>query len=179
MRPKNQHSFDSSARSDQAVIFVDYDNLYSILKAQSSRQDASTRYAEEILDEVRRYLEEGDDTPTIMARAYADYGTLPGANGADIQASLDRNAVEPVFTPIGLQSNASELRLCVDATTLLAERGDLQTFVIVTGDRPYLPLVRRIRSRAAARSWPRSIRPAPTTPLPSLKRTSTSTPATC
>ena len=58
--PYRNNGADSPVSSlDQAAIFVDYDNLYSILEAQSSSGHPS-EYASEIFDEVRRYLEEGD-----------------------------------------------------------------------------------------------------------------------
>jgi hypothetical protein len=133
------------SRRDTAALFVDYDNLHTILRAQSARGAAPGSYATEILDEVRRYLEEGDDTPTIFGRAYADYASLPEAD--DVQRALHHRGVNPVFTPGEAQANAAEVQLSLDVSRLLAERPDLQTFVIVTGDRPYLPLVRRVREQ--------------------------------
>jgi len=135
----------TAAASDQAAIVVDYDNLYAILEAQSSQKHHPSEYASEIIDEVRRYLEEGDDTPTILSRAYADYAQLPDGDGAKLQSLLYREGIEPVTTPASIQGNTSELRLCLDVCSLLYDRPDLGTIVIVTGDRPYLPLVRRIR----------------------------------
>ena len=139
--------FSSSAggSSDQAAIFVDYGNLYAVLESQSSDRHHSSEFASEILDEVRRYLEEGDDTPTILSRAYADFSALPDGRGAKLQSLLYRDGVEPVMTPESIQGNTGELRLCLDVCSTLHERPDLQTIVVVTGDRPYLPLVRRIR----------------------------------
>jgi len=139
--------FSSSAggSSDQAAIFVDYGNLYAVLESQSSDRHHSSEFASEILDEVRRYLEEGDDTPTILSRAYADFSALPDGRGAKLQSLLYRDGVEPVMTPESIQGNTGELRLCLDVGSTLHERPDLQTIVIVTGDRPYLPLVRRVR----------------------------------
>ena len=131
--------------SDQAAIFVDYDNLFSILESQSSDRHHSSEYASEILSEVRRYLEEGDDTPTLLSRAYADFAGLPDGDGAKLQSLLYRDGVDPVMTPGVVQDNASELRLCLDVCSVLHERPDVRTVVLVTGDRPYLPLVRQIR----------------------------------
>ena len=146
MTHRNNHRSPSTPRSDQAAIFVDYDNLHDILRAQSSRGGSASGYALEILDEVRRYLEEGDDTPTIIARAYADYTRLPERNGLDIQDRLYDAGVEPVYASSATQSNGSELSLAVDAATLCADRADVGTVVLITGDRPYVPLVRKIQN---------------------------------
>jgi hypothetical protein len=146
MAHRNNHRSPSTPRSDQAAIFVDYDNLHDILRAQSSRGGSASGYALEILDEVRRYLEEGDDTPTIIARAYADYTRLPERDGLDIQDRLYEAGVEPVYASSATQSNGSELSLAVDAATLCAARADVGTIVLITGDRPYVPLVRKIQN---------------------------------
>lgn len=139
------NSFSESSRPNKAATFVDYDNLYTILNEQSGNDDRPEEFAEEILSEVRRYLSEGDNTPTILGRAYADYGHLPTSNTASIQEALHQTGVEPVVTPIGFQGNTSELQLCLDVMELLTGSSPVHTIVIVTGNRPYLPLVRRIR----------------------------------
>lgn len=134
-------------RSERAGMFVDYENLYSVLTAQSSKNRQTSTYATEILDEVARYLEEGDDTPTIYGRAYGPFDVLHGTEDADVPSTLHSMGVEPVYVASAMQGNTSEIRLTVEVTKFLKERVDVQTIVIVTGDRPYLPLVRTIRER--------------------------------
>ena len=126
-------------------MFVDYENLYSVLTSQSSKSKKVSTYATEILDEVARYLEEGDDTPTIYGRAYGPFDVLHDTQDADVPSSLHRLGIEPVYEASAMQGNTSEIRLTVEATRFLEERADVRTIVIVTGDRPYLPLVRTIR----------------------------------
>lgn len=139
------NSFSESSSQNKAATFVDYDNLYTILNDQSGGEDRPEAFAREILSEVRRYLSEGDNTPTILGRAYADFGSLPTTNAASIQEALHRSGVEPVVTPTGFQGNTSELQLCLDVMDLLNSGTPARTIVIVTGNRPYLPLVRRLR----------------------------------
>jgi len=136
----------TAASADRAAIFIDYDNLYHTLRNQSSRGGSAADYTFEIFNEVRRYLEEGDDTPTIFARAFADFVRLPDGGGLDVQDRLYREGIDPVFTPTNAQSNASELKLCIDAVTVLNQQAEAQTIVIITGDRSYVPLVRSVRS---------------------------------
>lgn len=131
----------------KAAMFVDYDNLYTILNSQSERDRPTSAYADEIFEEVRRYLEEGDDTPTIYGRAYGTFDSLLNDQDSQIPSALHRAGIDPVHVPSGMQDNSSEVRLTLDVTHLLARRSDLQTVVIVTGNRPYLPLVRWIREQ--------------------------------
>lgn len=165
----HRHSSHGSSvvTTDQAVIFVDYDNLYHTLRNQSSRGGSAADYTFEIFNEVRRYLEEGDDTPTILARAYADFVNLPDGGGLDVQDRLYSEGIDPVITPAGMQGNASELTLCIDAATLMCERSDVGTVVVITGDRSYVPLVRSIRS-SGRRALVAAVNPPPPGATPSL-----------
>ena len=128
-------------------MFVDYENLYSVLTSQSSTDSKTGEYASEILEEVRRYLEEGDDTPTIFGRAYGPFDVLLDTEDSGVPSTLHRLGVEPVYVPAAMQGNTSELQLAIEVTQFLAERPDVQTIVLVTGDRPFLPLARRIREQ--------------------------------
>ncbi|PEN14767.1 NYN domain-containing protein [Longibacter salinarum] len=157
----------SAAASDRAAIFVDYDNLYRTLRAQSNRGGSAADYTFEIFNEVRRYLEEGDDTPTTLAHAYADFVNLPDGGGLDVQDRLYSEGVDPVLTPAHAQANASELALCIDAATLLSERPDIGTVVIITGDRSFVPLVRSIRN-SGRRALVAAVNPPPPGSTPSL-----------
>ncbi len=128
-------------------MFVDYDNLHSVLTTQSSTDQRTSTYTFEILNEVRRYLEEGDDTPTILGRAYGAFDTRLKAEEGDVPSRLYRSGFEPKYVSNETQRNASEIQLTLDASQFLLERSDVQMVVIVTGNRPYLPLARRIREQ--------------------------------
>jgi len=157
----------NAGTSDRAAIFVDYDNLYHTLRDLSSRGGSAADYTFEIFNEVRRYLEEGDDTPTILATAYADFVNLADGGGLHVQDRLYSEGIDPVLTPSEPQVNASELSLCIDATSLLAERGDIGTIVIITGDRSFVPLVRSIRN-SGRRALVAAVTPPPAGSTPSL-----------
>ncbi|PEN04956.1 NYN domain-containing protein [Longimonas halophila] len=134
------------SRPQRAALFVDYDNVYTVLHAQDTER-APHALAMRIIDKVRRYLEEGDDTPTVFARAYADFATLPNAEPGEAESELYEQGFAPQTTPTAVQLNASEQHLTADVIHLLHERPDITSIVIVTGDRPYLPLARAIRER--------------------------------
>jgi hypothetical protein len=137
----------NTARSERAAMFVDYENLYSVLTSQSSKNKKTGDYASEILDEVIRYLEEGDDTPTIYGRAYGPFDVLLDTEDSGVPSSLHRMGIDPHYVPSAMQGNTSEIQLTLEVAQFLQERPDVQTIVIVTGDRPYLPLVRTIREQ--------------------------------
>lgn len=128
-------------------MFVDFGNLYSVLTSQSSKDSKTGEYATEILEEVRRYLEEGDDTPTIFGRAYGPFDVLLNTEDSGVPSTLHRLGLNPTYVPAAMQGNTSELQLTIEVTQFLTERPDVQTVVLVTGDRPFLPLVRTIREQ--------------------------------
>lgn len=128
-------------------MFVDYENLYSVLTSQSSKDSKTGEYATEILEEVRRYLEEGDDTPTIFGRAYGPFDVLLNTEDSGVPSTLHRLGLNPTYVPAAMQGNTSELQLTIEVTQFLTDRPDVQTVVLVTGDRPFLPLVRTIREQ--------------------------------
>jgi len=150
-------------------MFVDYDNLYTILKSQSTRDHSTSAYAEEIFEEVRRYLEEGDDTPTIFGRAFGSFDTLLDDEDTEAPSALHRRGIEPVQVPTagGMQENAAEVRLTIELTHFVTQRADVKTLVIVTGNRPYQPLVRWIREQGC-RPLVAAVNPPQTADSPSF-----------
>ena len=163
----NKKYTSDAAPPSQAAMFVDYDNLYSILKSQSDRNHSPSEYAEEIFEEVRRYLEEGDDTPTIYGRAYGAFDTGFDTSDRPVPSALHRRGIEPVHVPKDMQENTAEVRLTLELTHFLDQRPDVQTVVIVTGNRPYLPLVRWIREQGC-RPLVAAVNPPQTADSPSF-----------
>jgi len=140
-------SLSTDAQARRAGMFADYDNLHSVLMSQSSTDTPTSTYVLEILDEVRRYLEEGDDTPTIFGRAYGAFDTRFKADDEEVPSRLYRNGFKPTYVSSEAQRNASEIQLTIDTTRFVRERPDVETIVLVTGNRPYLPLARWIREQ--------------------------------
>ena len=128
-----------------AAILVDYDNLHTYLTRHSRSSNAiPDELIAELLDEVRRYLYGRDYKQPAFFHAYADFSTLEG-DGLYIQQSLARQGQVPRFVSTGNDPNAPELQLFVDALELLFTRSDIQTFVLVTGDRIPLPLIQKLK----------------------------------
>ena len=151
----------SRAAEQRAAIFVDYENLFGHLYSRTGPRARPDELISELLDELRRYLLEEARTQTAMITAYADFSEMHG-NGQFIQRGLYLHGIEPRFVPASLQRNAAEIQLVVDAIELLYTRQDVRTFVMVTGDRPYLPLVQQFK-RHSCRSLIATFMPPPST----------------
>ncbi|MEL6617053.1 MAG: NYN domain-containing protein, partial [Bacteroidota bacterium] len=53
---------------------------------------------------------------------------------------------DPVFVPATMHRNTSDLQLAVDAIEIREGRPEIDTFVLVTGDRDYVPVVHSLLS---------------------------------
>lgn len=139
----NQSPRPDSPPRQQAAVFVDYDNLLDVIRAEHSGDKYPDEYAAEILTEAQRYIKNRNNLPVSIARAYADFGALDD-DAPYVQRGLKRDGFEPRYVPSDLQRNAVELQLALDAVQTIDQRGAVNTVVLISGDRPYLPLIRRI-----------------------------------
>ncbi|NBC17768.1 MAG: NYN domain-containing protein [Bacteroidetes bacterium] len=150
-----------SAPPQRAAVFVDYENLHYKMAQRVGQRDHPDELITEMLDELRRYLQEENATQTAIVTAYADFSDLKG-NGQYIQRALYMQGIETRFVPATLQRNAAEIQLCVDAIDTVHNRPDIQMFVLVTGDRPYLPVVQQFK-RYGRLALVASLNPPPST----------------
>ncbi len=126
---------------DSAALFVDYDDLYQAL----SRQVGDAHEAiERLVRSVSTSICTRSGVEVVSARAYADFSVFD--SGSTIQHDLTQMGCDPIFTDSTVQLNAPELQLCVDAVRVGANRPEIGLFVVVTGNRPYLPLLKHLRA---------------------------------
>lgn len=128
------------SRNDVAV-FIDFENVYVGVR---DKLDANPNF--EII--MERCNELGR---CILARAYADWYRYPR-----ITSALYANNIEPMYVPTYYYDkdagrtgrpikNSADMNLCIDAMRTLFMMPGLKTFVLVTGDRDFIPLVHAIR----------------------------------
>ena len=113
------------------ALFIDFDNV--ALGARDSRQRFDVRLL------MQRVLEKGK---VIVKRAYADWHFYK-----EHMTPLHEAAIELIEVPtprIG-GKNSADIRLVVDAIDLCYAKGHIDTFVIVSGDSDFSPLVSKLR----------------------------------
>ena len=131
-------------QDSRAAVYVDYENLFAYVHGRIGGRGRPDELISELLDQLHRYIGEELRTQTALTSAYADFSEMHG-NGQYVQRSLYMRGIEPRFVPAALQRNAAEIQLCIDAIETLHNRPDVRSFVIVTGDRLYLPLVQHFK----------------------------------
>ncbi|HPF71830.1 MAG TPA: NYN domain-containing protein, partial [Candidatus Krumholzibacteria bacterium] len=113
------------------ALFIDFDNV--ALGARDARQ----RFDIKLL--LQRVLEKGK---IIVKRAYADWHYYK-----EHMSPLHEAAIELIEIPMPRISgkNSADIRLVVDAMDLCYSKDHIDTFVIVSGDSDFSPLVSKLR----------------------------------
>jgi uncharacterized LabA/DUF88 family protein len=95
----------------------------------------------------------------IVRRAYAPFNVFRSLElgGKDyylqhLPALLMEQGIEPIQVfryPGGGHKNAADMRLAMDATSLLSTRAGIEQAILVTGDADFIPLALELRTRGA------------------------------
>ncbi len=113
------------------AIFIDFENLALGFQNRRDRFDI-----ERVLE---RLVEKGK---IVAKKAYADWSRFGQYTGA-----LHEAAIELIEIPRRAQTgkNSADIRLCVDAMDLAYSKDHIDTFVIVSGDSDFSPLVSKLK----------------------------------
>ena len=121
----------SQERETNLALFIDFDNV--ALGARDARQ----RFDVKLL--LQRVLEKGK---IIVKKAYADWHYYK-----EHMTPLHEAAIELIEIPMPRISgkNSADIKLVVDAMDLCYSKDHIDTFVIVSGDSDFSPLVSKLR----------------------------------
>ena len=120
-----------NSQENNLALFVDFDNV-----ALGAR-DAGVRIDIHVM--LQRLLEKGK---IIVKRAYADW-----SHYKEYMTELHGEGIELIEIPRPAMTgkNSADIRLVVDAMDLCHGKAHLDTFVIVSGDSDFSPLVAKLR----------------------------------
>lgn len=105
------------------AVFVDYDN-----------QQLDVFALIELLRERGR---------VVIRRAYADWVTKQSYRKAVVQAGFELIDCPKITAT---HKNAADIRLAVDCLSISYENDDIETYVFVTGDVDFVPLINKLRT---------------------------------
>lgn len=113
------------------AIFIDFENLALGFSKGRDRFD--------IQRVLERLVEKGK---VVVKKAYADWARFPQYTQA-----LHESAIELIEIPKRSQTgkNSADIRLCVDAIDMAYSKDHITTFVIVSGDSDFSPLVSKLK----------------------------------
>ncbi len=114
------------------AVFIDFENLALGFKGKRDRRF-------DIQKVLERLVEKGK---LIVKKAYADW-----ADYSDYKKPLHEAAIELIEIPKRAMAgkNSADIRLCVDALDLCYSKEHIDTFVIVSGDSDFSPLVSKLK----------------------------------
>ena len=115
-----------------AAVFCDFENL-----ALGVEQDKKGRFEIELV--LKRLLERGR---IVFKRAYCDWTRFKG-----FMDEFHRRGFEMVDIPSSKVSgkNSADIRMVVDAIDLCYSKSHIDTFVLLTGDSDFSPLVSKLK----------------------------------
>ena len=113
------------------AVFIDFENLALGFQGRRDRFD--------IARVLERLVEKGK---IVVKKAYADWSRF-----GNYTAPLHEAAIELIEIPRRPQTgkNSADIRLCVDAMDLAYSKDHIDTFVIVSGDSDFSPLVSKLK----------------------------------
>ncbi|MGE3174938.1 MAG: NYN domain-containing protein [Planctomycetota bacterium] len=125
-----------------AAVFVDFENLFSSLQNRSELSGHRTRdLALTLLESLKARLRD-DGLQLVLGRSYAAFDTYPGMEVAHDLALMGFDPHYVLVAPSG--RNSADVQLTVDVCRVLYRRADIETFVIVAGDRDFIPIARQV-----------------------------------
>ncbi len=134
----------AAAASPYAAVFIDFENVYYFLKNHYLDPQDPHDYALDLVRALREALKRELGLDSLVLYAYADFDKLPsGPQGPLYLMGVDTRNV------LGTDhKNAADMQLCIDALEVLYTRPDIGTFVLVAGDRDYIPVLQHLRRQA-------------------------------
>jgi uncharacterized protein (TIGR00288 family) len=114
------------------AMFMDFENIVRGVKEAQYKQF-------EIKLVLERLVEKGK---IMVKRAYADWNRY-----AEYKRPFHEHAIELIDVPQSRYSgkNSADIRMVVDAMDLVASKGHITTFVILSGDSDFSPLVSKLK----------------------------------
>ena len=114
------------------AVLIDFENI-----AAGTEKEGLGRFkVEAVIDRVK------DKGRILVARSYADWGRFARFK----QALLQQNVTMMELTSHGMQDkNRADIAMVVDALELAFTRDYIDTFVVVSGDSDFTPLVLKMR----------------------------------
>lgn len=136
-----------------AVLLIDLENFvlsrFDHFNDESIRSEDRPSFTEDLKNLVR-HAQRMAGLPLAVRRAYADFESLR----VDPQ-DLMRQGVEPVqvfrLSGKSANKNAADMKLAMDAVSLLSSGGQFEHFVLVSGDADFIPVILELK-RAGTRS---------------------------
>ncbi|MDQ4488786.1 NYN domain-containing protein [Sinomonas sp. ASV486] len=130
---------EAAQRQGNAAVFIDLENLFG-----GYSKDVGSVPLAPIARQLLSLLHNGNRARATAIRAYANWAQPAMRSYQDDLLAHGIEAVQ-VFSFTRNVKNAADIQMCVDVLAEAQDRPWTDTFVIVSGDGGFVPLVRRLR----------------------------------
>ena len=138
------HTSIAPSNTGFAAVFLDFENVYYFFKNTFFDPPELNDHILEMLRNLRQKLSADYNLDSIVLNAYADFERLDSAP----QSALYLLGVDTKNVLGTDHKNAADMRLCIDVLEVLYTRAEISTFVLVAGDRDYIPVIQHLRRQA-------------------------------
>ncbi len=123
------------------AVFIDYENIHYYLKNNFKEPPELGSYTSEIVRNLRLKLEGELGLQVIVMNAYADFERVGGGSLGQLylMGIMSQNVLGTAH------KNAADMQMCIDLMQVVYTRSDMNTFVLVAGDRDYIPVVQHLK----------------------------------
>ncbi len=124
------------------ALFVDFENIYISFSDMVTKPLEATIH---VLTALRDELELQHDINVVLGRAYGSWEYGPAR---DALSQLSLLGIVPQYVLSRRHKSSADLKLSIDLMEVLLTRSDIACYIIVGGDRDYMPIVEKIKERA-------------------------------
>lgn len=127
-----------------AALFVDFENIFHYVRKRTVDAERTQDIVLELIRELRTHLHDTFELNCIVQYAYADFEQIE----VNAQSQLSLIGVETRNVVGTEHKNAADMRLCIDVMDTMYTRDEIDTFVLMAGDRDYIPVLQHLRKHA-------------------------------
>lgn len=126
---------------NSAAIFIDYENIHYYLSTEFSNPPEIAGYCFEIIRSLKNNYEENNNLSAIIMNAYADFERIGSGAMSNLylMGILTKNVLGTEH------KNAADMQMCIDILETMYIRTDINNFMIVAGDRDYIPVIQYLK----------------------------------
>ena len=138
------YSKSNASAGRRAAIFVDFQNLYYLSKNKAQQMLIADDLITCFLGRIDSLLGT-EEIQFTTCHVWADFGSF-GVHGQYVQRNLYLNGVTPCFIPSGQYRIPADMQIAIDVMDTIYIRPDIDTIILASGDREYVPLIQRLRN---------------------------------
>jgi uncharacterized LabA/DUF88 family protein len=131
-------------KKSYAALFIDFENIFHYVRKRTIDSERTQDIVLELIQELRKKLLAEYGMSCIIQNAYADFEQIE----VNAQSQLFLLGVETKNVVGTEHKNAADMRLSIDVLDTMYTRDEIDTFVLMAGDRDYIPVLLHLRKFA-------------------------------